>query len=138
MNREEYQNSKFYFTKENCPFCSPNLSETNEIFARTEFFTIIFNKYPYFDEIWVNLLVFPNRHIEFTSDFFPEEMADFVNVEKIIQKFYKEKGLEYFSFIRQTKSNKSVEHLHYHYLPWKPSAKVLNGEKILKIKNSPF
>lgn len=138
MNREEYQKSKYYFTKENCPFCSPNLPETNEIFARTEFFTIIFNKYPYFDEPWVNLLVFPNRHIEFTSDFFPEEMADFVEVEKILKKFYEEKGLEYFSFIRQSKSNKSVEHLHYHYLPgciW--SQKICN-EKILKIKNSPF
>lgn len=44
-------------------------------------------------------------------------MADFVEVEKILKKFYEEKGLEYFSFIRQGKSNKSVEHLHYHYLP---------------------
>lgn len=133
MKREQYLLQKNYFTKENCPFCALNLSETHEIFSETNFFKIIFNKYPYFDENWVNLLVFPKRHIEFTSEFFPEEMADFVEVEKIIQKFYKEKNLEYFSFIRQTKSNKSVEHLHYHYLPWSPSATVIDNKKFLKI-----
>lgn len=136
MNRDEYQNSKFYFTKENCPFCALNLAETHKIFAETKFFKIVFNKYPYFDEPWVNFLVFPKRHIEFTSEFFSEEMADFVEVEKILKKFYEEKSLDYFSFIRQSKSNKSVEHLHYHYLPWKPSAKIVDGEKIIKIKNS--
>jgi diadenosine tetraphosphate (Ap4A) HIT family hydrolase len=59
-------------------------------------------------------LVHPVRHIEFTSELNHEEMIDFLNVEKYIREFYKNN--EYFSFVRQTRSNKSVEHLHYHYI----------------------
>lgn len=135
MNREEYQNSKIYFTKENCPFCSKDFKETHEILFESKFWMVVFNKYPYFDETWVNLLVLPKRHLEFTSDLLAEELADFLKVEKFAKKFYEEKKLEYFSFIRQTKSNKSVEHLHYHYLPWKPSSRIIDWEKYLKIKN---
>lgn len=135
MKREEYQNLKVYFTKENCPFCAKDLKETHEILFETSFWIIVFNKFPYFDENWVNLLVFPKRHLEFTSFLSLEEFADFLNIEKFIKKFYEEKNLEYFSFIRQSKSNKSVEHLHYHYLPWKLSAKKIDWNKFLKIKD---
>lgn len=135
MNREEYQNSKIYFTKENCPFCAEDFRKNHEILFESKFWMVVFNKYPYFDESWVNLLVFPKRHLEFTSELLLEELSDFLKVEKFAKKFYEEKKLEYFSFIRQTKSNKSVEHLHYHYLPGKVSAKIIDWIKYLKIKN---
>lgn len=135
MNREEYQNLKVYFTKDNCPFCAEDFRETHEILFESKFWIIVFNKYPYFYEVWVNLLVFPKRHLEFTSELLLEELSDFLEVEKFAKKFYEEKNLDYFSFVRQTKSNKSVEHLHYHYLPWKPSSRIIDWEKYLKIKN---
>lgn len=131
-NREEYDKSKVYFTHDNCPFCDKDLSKKNKILYISDFWIVVYNKYPYFEDN-INLLVFPKRHIEFTIGLNENELIDFLNVEKFIKEFYKNE--EYFSFIRQTKSNKSVEHLHYHYLKWYPSARVIDRENYFKIKN---
>jgi hypothetical protein len=41
----------------------------------------------------------------------------------------------YFSFIRQTEGWRSIEHLHYHYLPWKISFSDETWENIFTIKD---
>ena len=128
--REEYSKRKIrYFTKENCPFCTD--LENNEIIFETEKWIVAHNKYPYFwDKKW--LLAFPKRHIWLTIELNNEELIDLIEVEKFMVDFYK--WNDYFSFIRQTKSNKSIEHIHYHYLPWTLSAKEIEWENYFKVK----
>jgi len=129
-SREEYAKRKIrFFTEENCPFCTE--LNKKEILFSSKFWIIAYNKYPYF---WdkKGLLSFPKRHIKLTVELNREELADFIEVEKFMLSFYDQE--DYFSFIRQTKSNKSVEHIHYHYLPWTPSAKEIEWENYFKIK----
>lgn len=131
-NREEYDKSKVYFTRDNCPFCDKDILINEKILFITDYWIIVYNKYPYFEDN-INLLVFPKRHIEFSIELSENELMDFLNVEKFMKEYYKND--EYFSFIRQSKSNKSVEHLHYHYLKWFPRARVIDWENYFLIKN---
>jgi len=130
-NREEYDKKKPYFTLENCPFCTK--IDKNKIIFESKYWFVMPNDNPYFDDK-NGLMAIPKRHIEFTSDVEREEYADFVEVEKFIKNFFINKW-EYFSFIRQSKSNKSVEHLHYHYLSWIPSSRIIDGENYFKVKS---
>ena len=131
MSRKDYEDQKFYFTKDNCPFCTK--LDISRIVFKTKYWIIVPNLNPYFDDK-NHLMAIPKRHIEFTVDLNGEELKDFLNIEKWMQEFYKDKW-EYLSFIRQTKSNKSVEHLHYHYIVWIPSPRTIKWENYLKIKN---
>jgi hypothetical protein len=51
-----------------------------------------------------------------------------------MKNYYKDKW-EYFSFIRQSKANKSVEHMHYHYLPWIVHARVIENKNYFWVEN---
>jgi len=131
MNREEYDKNKFYFGLDNCPFCTK--MKKDKIIFESKYWFIMHNEYPYFDDKnW--LMAIPKRHVEFTSNLESKELADFLEVEKFMKNYYKNIG-EYFSFIRQSKSNKSVEHMHYHYLVWIPWTRLLNWERFIYIKD---
>lgn len=103
-------------TKDNCPFCI--LVDKKNIIWKWKYFFIIHNKYPY---LWLNthLLVVPYKHRIMTSELSKKEYWELKEVEKFMENFYS--WLDYFSFIRQSNfdDSRSVEHLHYHYLPWK-------------------
>lgn len=117
FTREEYRDLK---PKDkwatNCPFCFGTRDE-DYVITETKYFSIFYNKFPV---LWLenHLLVTPKRHIVFTSEMTSEESADLVEVEKFMKDFYK--WSEYFSFIRQSNwwNARSIEHFHYHYLPW--------------------
>ena len=113
MNRQEYENKKIYLTKENCPFCTK--LKKDEIIHQTQYWLVLANLVPYFDGK-EHLMTIPKRHVEFTYELTEEELKDYRNIELFMKKYFENK-CDYFSFIRQTKSNKSVEHMHYHYLP---------------------
>ena len=113
MNRQEYENKKIYLTKENCPFCTK--LKKDEIIHQTQYWLVLVNLVPYFDEK-EHFMTIPKRHVEFTYELTEEELKDYRNIELFMKKYFENK-CDYFSFIRQTKSNKSVEHMHYHYLP---------------------
>ncbi len=130
-NREDYEKNKKYMTKNNCPFCLSNFKNTHKILFESKYWSVIEALYPYFDEKW-HLLVIPKRHKEFTASLSKVELWGFKEVEKFMQEYFEWK--DYFSFIRQAKWNKSVEHLHYHYLPWKPASRVIDWEKYFKVK----
>ena len=99
--RKKYDNKKYYFTLDDCPFCTKLVKE--KIIFKSEYWFVMKNDNPYFDEEnW--LMAIPKSHSEFTSDLTKEEFADFVNIEKFMKDFFKEK--QYFSFIRQTKWSK--------------------------------
>ena len=105
---------KFYWKKE-CPFC-PNIDEDNVIW-KGKYFFIQHAKYSY---LWLknHFLLVPYRHVIMTSELTKNEFSEFVEIEKFMENKYNWE--DYFSFIRQSlsKDSRSVEHLHYHYLPW--------------------
>lgn len=131
-NREEYCKKSKYMWKNNCPFCSEKVYSLNKILFETDFWLVIYNKYPYF-KAEKNLLVFPKKHREFSWQLNKKELWDLKEVEKKLKDFYK--WYNYFSFLRQTRWNKSVEHLHYHYLIWTPSYQIIDWKDYLEIKN---
>jgi diadenosine tetraphosphate (Ap4A) HIT family hydrolase len=96
----------------NCPFCDLN---EELIIWRWKYFCIRHNKFPY---LWIkeHLLVTPIRHVSETKNLTKEEFWEFVEIEEFMQEFYWNN--RYFSFIRQFWAMKSINHLHYHYLPW--------------------
>ncbi len=130
LTREEYEKI-WYHTKENCPFCK-DIDLKHEVLFRTDYWIVIYSLYPYFDIEKEHIIVVPLRHVEFTYELSKEEFFDYKNVELFLKDYFNWK--DYFSFIRQSKSNKSVEHLHYHYIPWQPSTRLIDGEKYIKIK----
>ena len=83
--RKDYEKAKPYFDKDNCPFCLK--LNKNEIIFSTEFWIILKNKYPYFDDK-IGLLAIPKRHIEFSCDLTKQESADFVEVEKFMKEYF--------------------------------------------------
>ncbi len=129
-NREEYKKAKMYYILENCPFCIK--LDKNKIIFESKFWFVIHNDIPYFDDRKYGLMAIPKRHIQWTYDLTKEEFSDFLEIEKFMKDFFK--WVDYFSFIRQSKSNKSVEHMHYHYISWIPSARMIDWERYFKIK----
>lgn len=70
----------------------------------------------------------PLRHILLTGNLSKQEYGEMKEVEKFMEKFYL--GKDYFSFVRQSLLSRSLEHLHYHYLPGRMRYKEL--ESMLK------
>lgn len=118
-SRENYNIPKY--SKDNCPFC--RLDEANIIW-KGEYFYIQHAKYPYL-MLEKHLLVIPYEHIINTCDISKKAFWEFSDIEKFMYDFYA--WWDYFSFIRESNSSKSrsVEHLHYHFLPG-----VINPEDV--------
>lgn len=131
-DREDYEKNVGFIYKDNCIFCSKDLEKTNKIIHKTKYWIIMYNKYPYFGEE-KHLLVLPKIHKEFSYELSEEIFWDIINVEKFMKDFYWE--IEYFSFIRQTFWNRSIAHLHYHYLSWRVGARLIDKQRFLKIKD---
>jgi len=61
------------------------------------------------------MMAIPYRHTILSSDLHDEEYLELKEVEKFMKDFYKEK--EYFMFVREARESRSLEHIHYHFLP---------------------
>jgi diadenosine tetraphosphate (Ap4A) HIT family hydrolase len=59
--------------------------------------------------------VIPKKHRKHTSELSVEEYAELHKIDIFMKKYYNNN--DYFSFIRQSFTGRSLEHLHYHYLP---------------------
>lgn len=114
-DRNEYIKKNPYFKKKDCPFCIKNKDEEKIVLHKTKYWEIRYNKFPYY---WnkQNLLAFPIKHKQYTTEITLEELKDFKNVEIFMKNYFWTKN--YFSFIRQWYWWRSIEHLHYHYLQW--------------------
>ncbi|MCH2188245.1 hypothetical protein MK079_00245 [Candidatus Gracilibacteria bacterium] len=119
-----------------CPFCK---IDNDYLLYTGEYFSIKRNKYPYLGEKDC-LLVIPHRHIEYTHELTSEEMSSFPEIEVFMKNFFK--GRDYFSFIRQSMGNRSLRHLHYHYIPGTISSScvdaILEKNKKKTMKKSNF
>lgn len=57
----------------------------------------------------------PKRHVVLAKDLSDEEYLDYKNVESFVHDFFGEQA--YFTFMRESVSGRSLEHIHYHFLP---------------------
>ena len=129
---EEYIKKWKFIWKENCPFCKIDWDEKDFLIFETKYWTVRYNKYPYF---WntKHLLSCPKKHKKFTYELTKAELGDIKEVELLIKTFYKWE--EYFSFIREGIWWRSAEHLHYHFLPGIIFPETIDSNPYLRIKN---
>jgi len=132
-DRIKYIESNPYFTKENCPFCICNIEQKKYLIHETKYWKIMYNKFPYYGEK-KHTMAIPKRHIKFTTELNDNELIDYKNIEIYMEQYYKWWN-NYYSFIRQSIWWRSIEHLHYHYLPWHISFDEKSKESIFRIKN---
>jgi len=64
-------------------------------------------------------MAIPKRHVKMAYELTTKEMAEYPTVEKFVYDFYK--WWSYFTFMRESIQNRSLEHIHYHFLPGKIS-----------------
>lgn len=100
-----------------CVFCNHNkLDNSQYIIWKGEHWLIIHNKYPI---LWSDkhIMLIPIKHHTFPHECSSTEMSEFPVAQKFIHDFFGD--VRYFSFMRESLANRSLEHFHYHYLPWK-------------------
>lgn len=130
LTREEYHKKKWkkIYGKEDCPFCSDK-----EIIWEWKFRNIVRNTAPYTWDI-NHLMAIPKAHKQFSVDLSEEEFLEFRKVQLFVKEYFWEK--HYFSATRETMGNRSVEHLHIHFIPWKLQGKYLR--KMLELQGFPI
>lgn len=106
---------------ENCVFCEEHLETPYQIFETT-YWRVLHNKFPV---LWLkeHIMAIPKKHFRFAHEIPAEVMAEYPKVEKFVYDFYN--GASYFTFMRESLQNRSLEHVHYHFLPGKMKYKHL-------------
>lgn len=122
--RKEYHEKiwgKMYWL-DDCPFCTHIEAQEEHILWKWKHWFVVHNIYPY---TWdhKHIMAVPYLHKKQFLELNDEELIDLKNANIFIKSFYWEES--YFSCLRETLENRSVEHLHYHFLPWKLEWKYL-------------
>jgi len=60
-------------------------------------------------------MAIPKEHVIFAKDLSDVQYLDYKNVEHYMFSYFK--NSDYFTFMRESLSGRSLEHLHYHFLP---------------------
>lgn len=121
--REDYHEKKWkkMYKKKDCPFCKIEEQEWHIVWKWKKWF-ILHNLYPYSGNE-KHLMAVPYTHKKYFLDLTDEEILELKDIHVFIRAFYWEEN--YFSCLRETLANRSVEHLHYHFLPGKLQWKYL-------------
>lgn len=101
--------------KSDCVFCKPDDEENKEyIIWRGKYWYICHNKFPI---LWLTnqFLAIPYRHVILSKDLSDEEYIEFREVEACISERYEQE--DYFMFVREGLNSRSMEHIHYHFVP---------------------
>lgn len=134
LTRDEYhkQKWKIVFWKDDCPFCNAESQKWHTIW-RWKVWYIIHNLSPY---SWneKHIMAVPYSHKIYFTELSDEEILELIEVWNFVKKFFNWEN--YFSCIRETMANRSVEHLHIHYIPWKLQWKYLR--KMLESQGFPI
>ena len=135
ITREEYHKNlgdKKVFWKDDCPFCKIEENESSIIRKWTHWY-LIHNISSY---SWDHrhIMAVPFEHICFTNELKKEHFEELKDVHNAVKKFFGEDI--YFSFTRESMANRSVEHLHMHFLAWKLQWKFLR--KMLELQWFPI
>lgn len=100
---------------QDCPFCHTENSGNKEyIIWKGKHWFICHNKYPILG-LENQLMAIPYRHIIYSCDLNDDERIEFWEVEKFMKDFYDIPN--YFMFIREGLEGRSLEHIHYHFVP---------------------
>jgi len=133
LTRQEYHQKKWkkIFWKDDCPFC--DIENDKEVYWRGKYWYLKFNFSPY---CWDkrHLMAIPYEHIIYSCDLKSEHFQELLEIQKIVKDFFKDQ--DYFSFTRESLSNRSVEHLHIHFLVWRLKWKFLR--KMLQLQWYPI
>lgn len=79
-------------------------------------------------------MAIPFDHIKTSIELEDKHLIELREVHKAVKDFFDWE--EYFSFTRETMGNRSVEHLHIHFLAWKLEWKFLR--KMLELQDFPI
>lgn len=101
--------------RKNCPFCSDDYEETQYVIYESRYWYLAHNKYPILG-FTNQYIAYPKRHVVLAKDLLSEEFADYKFIEKKVHELYSD---DYFTFMRESVSGRSLEHLHYHFVPGK-------------------
>jgi len=121
LTRKEYHSKKWkkIYGLEDCPFCDN--SKVKKIWE-WKYWYIVRNFAPYSGDE-KHLMVIPHKHKKYSIELSKEEFWELVEIHKFMKDFYQDEN--YFSVIRETMWNRSVEHLHIHFIPWRLQWKYL-------------
>lgn len=111
--------------KESCPFCSPENAEY--IMFQTDYWLLVQNKFPILG-LKQHIMAVPKRHVILSKDLSHEELSDYGNILWYVHDYFWDQ--DFFSFLRESREARSLEHLHYHFLPGQMRYKSL--EKMLE------
>ena len=121
--RSEYHNKKWkdIYWEEDCPFCQPKDQKWHTCWEG-KYWYILHNLYPY---SWNDrhLMAVPYKHKKVFLELDDTEILELREIHEFVKNFYWEQN--YFSCLRETMANRSVEHLHIHFIPWKLQGKYL-------------
>ena len=123
LTREDYHQEigNKIFGENDCPFCDLEGNKERVLWKWKKWF-IIQNKYPYSGEE-NHLMLVPYKHIIFSHELSSDETKELSDAYKWIKDFYDDQI--YFSCTRESMTNRSVEHLHMHFLPGRLQGKYL-------------
>jgi diadenosine tetraphosphate (Ap4A) HIT family hydrolase len=107
--------------KHACKFCNEHIDTSYQIYE-TEHWRVIHNKFPVLG-LKNQLMAIPKKHYKMAYEIPAEVMAEYPTIEKFVYDFYQ--WGSYFTFMRESIQNRSMEHIHYHFFPEKVNYKHL-------------
>lgn len=123
--RDEYHAIKWHwerYWKDDCPLCDIiNLNKENLVWKWKHWF-IVHNIYPY-SGTEEHLMAVPITHKIFFTELNENEILELKDIHLFMKDYFTWK--EYFSCNRESLANRSIEHLHIHFIPWKLQWKYL-------------
>lgn len=129
--REEYYKKKWeigIYGQDNCPFCNDK-DNKNPIVWRWKKWFIVHNLFPY-SGTSKHIMALPYEHKKYSTDLNDEELLELKEIHKFVKDWFWEEN--YFSCTRESMWNRSVEHIHIHFIPgrlqWKYLRKMLENQ----------
>jgi len=121
--REDYHAKigHWIFWEEDCPLCDRKNNKARIIWEGKHWY-VIHNKYPYSGNE-KHLMAVPYKHVKYSRELNGEEFSELEEVQKFMKDFYRDE--QYFSATRESMGNRSIEHVHMHFVPWKLQWKFL-------------
>lgn len=123
----EYEKALKQFNKTFCPFCNEKPENIIEI---SNYFYILVSRAPYTQD---HIIIVPRRHICLLSDLKNKETKEMFDlIEKrttLLHKKHKDVNLLLRDWLIWGLSNKSINHLHFHFIPDCPVYSEKNTEK---------
>ena len=99
--------------KEECPFCDRE-TQSDHIVWKGNYWYILRNLFPYSGDER-HLMAVPYTHKLFSYELIDEELQELHDIHLFMKDFYGDSN--YFSSTRETIGNRSVEHIHMHFIP---------------------